>query len=147
MSFLSRLIDAVSGAREPLAEAAPADERLASAALLVHVARIDGRLAAEERGRLVELVRRRFGFDAAAAEAFIARAESLDHEAGDIATLVGMIGRDADPAERRQLLATAYSVVRSDGRIEEFEDDLVWRVGRLLGFDEAEIAALRDTPA
>jgi uncharacterized tellurite resistance protein B-like protein len=147
MSLLSRLIDAVSGAREPLAEAAPADERLASAALLVHVAKVDGRLAVEERSRLLELVRRRLGFDGDEAERFIARAESLDHEAGDLATLVGMVGRDADPTERRQLLATAYSVVRSDGRIEEFEDDLVWRVGRLLGFDETEIAMLRDTPA
>ena len=38
----------------------------------------------------------------------------------------------------------AYRVAAVDGFVHEFEDDLVWRIGRLLGLDEGAIAAIRE---
>ncbi len=148
MTLISRLLEFLAGAL-PSAEAAlpEPDERLATAALLVHVAKVDGRLAEGEQARLVDLFRQRFGIGETEAEGLVARAESLEHEVGGLPALFERLDGEASEAERCRLLAAAYDVARSDGRIEEFENDLVWRVGRLLGFDDAAIGAVRDSGA
>ncbi len=61
----------------------------------------------------------------------------------DVASLVEMIPHEANGAEREALLAMAWSVAGADGKVDEFEEALVERLGRLLGFDEAGIAAAR----
>ena len=52
--------------------------------------------------------------------------------------------QDTEPEDRPRLLAMAYRVAAVDGFVHEFEDDLVWRIGRLLGFGEDDIAAIRE---
>jgi uncharacterized tellurite resistance protein B-like protein len=120
-----------------------AEQHLAAVALLVHVARVDGTLAAVERDRLARLLTPRFASTEADARALIERAISFDNETRDVAAFVEMIGRDVTEEERRGLLGLAWAVAAADGQVHEFEDDLVWRVGQLLGFDEAAITATR----
>jgi uncharacterized tellurite resistance protein B-like protein len=38
----------------------------------------------------------------------------------------------------------AYRIAALDGYLHEFEDDLLWRIGRLLGFSDADVTALRE---
>jgi uncharacterized tellurite resistance protein B-like protein len=119
------------------------EQHLAAAALLVHVARVDGTLAAVERDRLARLLTHRFAPTEAGAKALIERAIDFDDATRDVAELVEMIGRDVPEEERRALLGLAWAVAAADGQVHEFEDDLVWRVGQLLGFDDAAITATR----
>lgn len=120
-----------------------ADERLATIALLVHVARADGILAPVETERLARLVEGRFAGTRAEAEALIVRAAAFDAQTRDMAALVELMGHDADRAARGRLLAMAWSVAAADGVVHEFEEALVWRLGRLLGFDDAAIGRAR----
>ncbi|MGY2053003.1 tellurite resistance TerB family protein [Methylobacterium sp. JK268] len=131
------------GAPPPRAGPAVSEEHLAAVALLVHVARVDGTLAGIERERLARLLVGRFAETPAEAEALIARAIDVDDATRDVADLVAQIGRDLPETERRSLLGMAWAVAAADGTVHEFEDDLVWRLGQLLRFDEAEIAAAR----
>lgn len=119
------------------------DTHLAATALLVHVAWVDGILAPSESERLSRLVQRHYADGPDAARALIARATAMDSETRDVASLVEMIPHGADSAERTDLLAMAWSVAAADGVVDEFEEALVERLGRLLGFDEAAIAAAR----
>jgi uncharacterized tellurite resistance protein B-like protein len=124
-----------------------ADERLAAIALLVHVARADGILAPEETERLSRLVEGRFTETRAQAEALIARAAAFDAQTRDMAQLVEMIGHEVGPDRRARLLAMAWSVAGADGIVHEFEEALVWRLGGLLGLDEAAIGEARRSAA
>jgi uncharacterized tellurite resistance protein B-like protein len=124
-----------------------ADERLAAIALLVHVARADGILAPEETERLGRLVEGRFTETRAEAEALIARAAAFDAQTRDMAQLVEMIGHEVGPDRRARLLAMAWSVAGADGSVHEFEEALVWRLGGLLGLDEAAIGEARRSAA
>lgn len=119
------------------------DTHLAATALLVHVARVDGILAASESERLSRLVQGHYAEGAEAARALIARAAAIDSETRDVASLVEMIPHEANKAEREELLTMAWSVAAADGRVDEFEEALVERLGRLLGFDDGAIAAAR----
>ena len=119
------------------------DTHLAATALLVHVARVDGVLAPSESERLSRLVQGHYAEGPEAARALIARATAMDSEIRDVASLVEMIPHQADGAERQELLTMAWSVAAADGVVDEFEEALVERLGRLLGFDEAAIGAAR----
>jgi uncharacterized tellurite resistance protein B-like protein len=128
------------GAAEPVD-----DTHLAATALLVHVARVDGILAPAESERLSRLVQGHYAEGPDAARALIARATAVDAETRDLASLVEMIPHEANTAERQDILTMAWSVAAADGTVDEFEEALVERLGRLLGFDEAAIAASRQT--
>jgi uncharacterized tellurite resistance protein B-like protein len=120
------------------------DQRLAIAALLLHVARADGRLRDPDRARLAALFQFWFRLSPDEAKRLVARGDVVDRETHSVATLVEMIGHDVAEGERRELLAMAYTVAAVDGGVQEFEDDLVWRVGQLLGLDDQGIIAVRD---
>ena len=147
MSLVARLMEFVSDVVGPREAAASAphehDERLAAAALLVHVARVDGGLRDDERAALSTMLSDRFAMAAVDVERLIAEADRLDREVDDIADLVDMIGHEQDAQDRRRLLTMAYRLAAADGVVQEFEEDLVWRMGRLLGFDQREIDAIR----
>jgi uncharacterized tellurite resistance protein B-like protein len=128
------------------------DTHLAATALLVHVARVDGILAPAESERLARLVEGHYAEGPAAARDLIARATAVDTEMRDIASLVEMLPHEANAAERGELLRMAWAVAAADGVVDEFEEALVERLGRMLGFDETAVASARrsgtaDAPA
>ncbi|MDR7037960.1 putative tellurite resistance protein B-like protein [Methylobacterium sp. BE186] len=147
MSLISRLRTYASeafGIAPSAVEAELDEEHLAATALLVHVARVDGVLAPKEAERLARLVRGRYADSDAAADALIARATAFDAETRDIAMLVERIGREGGTGERARLLAMAWSIAGADGSVDEFEEALVWRLGKLLGLEEAAIVRARE---
>ena len=145
MSLIARLRAYAAEALGVGTHEAVDDTHLAATALLVHVARVDGILAASESERLSRLVQGHYADGPDAARALIERAAAMDSETRDVVSLVEMIPHEADTTERQELLTMAWSVAAADGRVDEFEEALVERLGRLLGFDEGAIASARRT--
>ncbi|MCJ2021037.1 TerB family tellurite resistance protein [Methylobacterium sp. E-065] len=143
MSLIARLRAYAAEALGVGAHEAVDDTHLAATALLVHVARVDGILAESESERLSRLVQGHYADGPDAARALIERAAAMDAETRDVVSLVEMIPHEANKAERQELLAMAWSVAAADGRVDEFEEALVERLGRLLGFDDGAIASAR----
>jgi uncharacterized tellurite resistance protein B-like protein len=143
MSVLSRLRDLfepVLGADAAIPES---DARLTVAALLVLVARADGRMLAVEETGLHALLRSRF----ALSDDQIARIlQQVDAMAGydPAVTLAERILQDIAPDDRPGVMALAYRMAGLDGHFHEFEEDLLWRIGRLLGFADSDVTAIRD---
>ena len=117
------------------------DTHLAATALLVHVARVDGILADSESERLSRLVEGHYADGPEAARVLIERAAAMDSETRDVASLVEMIPHEANIRPSAKRCSTmAWTVAAADGRVDEFEEALVERLGRLLGFDDGAIA-------
>lgn len=150
MSLLSQLAHLVSAAAHPRSDShgpeAAEEDALATAALLVHVARIDGRFDPREREALASILQTGFGLTEAATQRLIARGDRLNLETDDLSGLIDMMGHTLGEADRRRLLAMANRIAKADGQVQEFESDLIWRLGHLLAFDEAEIAAILAEP-
>ena len=108
------------------------DYRLAAAALLVHAAMIDGGISDAERIKLSSRLRRRFDLDEAAAETLIEQATDAEREAVDLYRFTSLLTRSLDDAGRRHIVELMWEVVFADGRVSEFEDNLLWRVADLL---------------
>lgn len=121
----------------------PDPAHLGATALLVHVARADGNFSDAERQRLEAAAHAHFCRSAREATHLVKRAEAFDDEVNDVSEILDMIGRDENG--RRRALTLAFAVASADGAMREIEENLVWRVGRLLGFDDTAITAIRET--
>jgi uncharacterized tellurite resistance protein B-like protein len=120
------------GAEHKAARLGEDDLQLAAAAILFHVIAIDGVVTEEEKVMLADLLMRRFGIDADGAEELIGAAKDADDEAVDLYGFTSLLKRRLDPAEREKLVELMWKLVFADGKVHEFEDNLIWRVAELL---------------
>src|SRR5215831_15200370 len=128
------------------------DYRLAAAALLVHAAAIDGDISDAERDQLYAVIKRQFGLDEATTDELVAEATEAEHEAIDLYHFTSLINRSLDEDGRRRVVEMMWEIAYADGRVDDFESNLIWRVADLLGISSRErreqaLAALADAIA
>ncbi len=132
ISALKRFIADLDGAPDP-APMTVDQGRLAAAALLYHVTVIDGHVGDDERTRLRDLLRERFGLDEGGLDELMAAAAEADRQAVDLYGFTSVLKQRLDIAERERIIAMMWELVYADGKAHEFEDNLIWRVAELLG--------------
>jgi uncharacterized tellurite resistance protein B-like protein len=132
ISALKRFLADLGG--EPDPKPMSEDEgRLAAAALLYHVTAIDGTIEDGERSRLRALLADRFALDDKALDALMAAAEDADRQAVDLYGFTSVLKSRLELAERERIVAMMWQLVYADGKVHEFEDNLIWRTAELLG--------------
>ena len=119
------------------------DYRLAAAALLIHASTIDGNMTGSEREKLHALLKSRFELDDAATEELIDVSTLAENEAVDLYRFTSLINRTLDEAGRLGIVEMMWEMIFVDGRVNEFEDNLMWRVADLLGVSSRDRIALR----
>jgi len=123
------------------------DYRVAAAALLIHATTIDGAMSDIEHDRLVGLLRQRFTLDQAAAEELVTEATKAEQQAVDLYRFTSLLDRTLDDAGRQQIVEMLWQIVYADGRVTEFEDNLIWRAADLLHVPAEARIALRQRVA
>jgi uncharacterized tellurite resistance protein B-like protein len=123
------------------------DYRLAAAALLVHAAAIDGVISDIERERLHAIIKRWFDLDEAATNELLNAATAAEQQAIDLYHFTSLLGRSLDEDGRRRVVEMMWEIVFADGRVSEFEDNLIWRAADLLGVSTRERVELRQRVA
>ncbi|SRR6266851_4146975 len=145
-AFRKFLSDVSEGGKHP-SRFEPNDYRLAAAALLVHAVSIDGNMSEIERDKLHAVIKRRFGLDQAATDELVAEATEAEHEAIDLYHFTSLINRSLDEDGRRRVVEMMWEMVYADGRVTEFEDNLIWRAADLLGISSRDRIELRQRVA
>jgi uncharacterized tellurite resistance protein B-like protein len=133
----------LTGETKQQAHFADNDYRLAAAALLVHVATLDGGLSADARAKLHGVLKGPFNLDDAATEELIDAAIAADREAIDFYHFTSLINRRLDDDARRRIVEMMWEMVYIDGRATEFEDNVMWRVSDLLNVPARDRISLR----
>jgi uncharacterized tellurite resistance protein B-like protein len=136
-SFRKFLSEVSQGGKHPT-HFEPNDYRLAAAALLVHAAAIDGNISEVERDQLRTVIKRQFGLDEATTDELVAEATEAEHEAIDLYHFTSVINRSLDEDGRRRVVEMMWEIVYADGRVTEFESNLIWRAADLLGISSRE---------
>ena len=137
----------LTGGTRPQDTFAENDYRRAAAALLVHVATLDGDLTEPKRGKLHAILEAQFALDASATDALIAEAAADDREAVDFYHFTSLIMRTLDEAGRLRLVEMLWEMVYLDGKVSEFEANVMWRVADLLAVSARDRIALRERVA
>ncbi|MFC4667078.1 TerB family tellurite resistance protein [Seohaeicola nanhaiensis] len=137
--FLRRLT-----APDPLPDT---DARLALAALLVRIARADNSYQSAEIAQIDRVLSRRYGFDAAAAAALRAEAETLEAEAPDTVRFTRAIKEAVPYDDRVGVIEAMWSVVLADGGRADEENALMRLAASLLGVSDPDSALARQRAA
>jgi uncharacterized tellurite resistance protein B-like protein len=106
--------------------------RLAATALMIHVISLDGVPSAAETAKLHSLIESRFDLDPGTADRLIAAAALVEGEAVDLYHFTSVIMRVVDEPGRIRLIEMMWELVYADGRVSEFEENVVWRAADLL---------------
>jgi uncharacterized tellurite resistance protein B-like protein len=145
-AFKRFLSDLAAGEKEPR-RFEDGDYRLAAAALLIHAAMIDGAMSEVERNRLIGVIMLRFGLDETAANELVTAATQAEQQAVDLYRFTSLINRSLDEGGRQQVIEMMWQVAHADGRVTEFEDNLIWRAADLLHVPSQARIALRQRVA
>lgn len=108
------------------------DYRLAATALLIHIVSLDGKPTAVERRKLQSLIETSFKLDPGATNQLIASATLAESDAVDLYRFTSVIMREVDEAGRRRIVEMMWEMVFADGKVTEFEDNVLWRAADLL---------------
>lgn len=119
------------------------DHRLALAALLVHLIAVDGVITEDERTRLRQVLSQHYDLDPKETEALVAEARRSDEDAVDLYGFTSVLKRMLDADGRAKAVEMMWELVFADGKISEFEDNMVWRVAELLGVSPRDRIALK----
>jgi len=147
LESLKKLVAELTGETKPAEHFAENDYRVAAAALLVHAATIDGEMSAAEGDKLRAVLKACFALDDAATTALIDAGTAAEHEAVDLYHFTSSINRSLDDAGRRRIVEMMWEIIYADGRLNEFEDNLVWRAADLLNVPSRDRVEIRQRVA
>jgi uncharacterized tellurite resistance protein B-like protein len=109
------------------------DYRLAATALLIHIVSLDGEPTATEKRKLHSLIESNFKLDPGTADRLIASATRAENDAVDLYRFTSVIMREVDEKGRLRIVEMMWEMVFADGKVTEFEDNVLWRAADLLG--------------
>lgn len=118
------------------------DPKLAVAALLVHLAGVDGTTSPDERRAIRGALMDNYALDDDAVHALMTEATRKNAEAVDFYGFTSALSR-LDIEERLEIIEMMWRIVYTDDENHEMEDNMVWRVAELIGISSRDRTVLR----
>jgi uncharacterized tellurite resistance protein B-like protein len=119
------------------------DPKLSVAALMVHLAAVDGQMKDEERNAIKGALMDHYDLDEAAVDKLVREAALRDAEAVDFYKFTQGITR-LEMADRIEIVRMMWMVVFADKKNHELEDNMVWRIAELIGVSSRDRTVLRN---
>ncbi|OPH84137.1 TerB family tellurite resistance protein [Nitrobacter vulgaris] len=117
--------------------------KLAATALFIHVISLDGEPSDVEIRKLHELIETRFGLDPGTANKLITSATLAEGEAVDLYQFTSVLMRSLTDEDRLRIVEMMWELVYADGRVSEFEENVVWRAADLLAISSRDRIELK----
>jgi len=118
------------------------EPRLAVAALLVHLAAVDGVVKPEERQALRAALQDFYELSADEVDHLIAEATHHDSQSVDFYRFTSALSA-LDSDARIEIVRMMWQVVFADHKNHELEDNMVWRIAELIGVSTRDRTTLR----
>jgi len=108
------------------------DIRVASCALLLEIATIDGEFSEEEKKLIINIVKDEYGLDEKDALALIEDANKEIEQSIDLWQFTNQINKNYSLEEKIRIIEMIWMVIYADGSLEKHEDYLVHNLADLL---------------
>jgi uncharacterized tellurite resistance protein B-like protein len=128
---------------KPDSDIDPADPKLAVAALLVHLAAVDGQMKEDERKAIRAALTAHYAIEDGSVDNLIQQAALRDAEAVDFYRFTTVLTR-LPMEDRIEIVRMMWTVVFADSKNHELEDNLVWRIAELIGVSSRDRTTLRN---
>ena len=138
--FLEKLTSLLgTGAQRP----SKPDVKTAVAELLVAASLVDGHLDDAEIAVRNRLLKDKFDLDEPSLAKLLDDAEQANENAIDFYRFTSTIKEAYDREQRETVVEMLCEIILADGRIDEDEMNMGWRIAGLLGFDNREWVMIR----
>ncbi len=122
------------------------EPKLAVAALLVHLAAVDGSVDDVERVAVKGALMDHYALDEAEVDRLIVEATQRDNDAVDFYRFTSALS-ELDEKQRIEIIRMMWQVVFADRKNHELEDNMVWRIAELIGVSARQRTILRNQMA
>jgi uncharacterized tellurite resistance protein B-like protein len=106
--------------------------QLATATLLMEVARVDNTVTSGERQAIIRMIGRHFGLSSGQTQNITASAENEAEQATSLYPFTRLINRLCSADEKVQIIEMLWQVTCSDGHVDKYEEYLVRKIADLL---------------
>ncbi|HUT43372.1 MAG TPA: TerB family tellurite resistance protein [Desulfobacterales bacterium] len=108
------------------------DIYVATCALLVEIARIDGTFSQEEMETVISILKEKYGLSLENIDALIAEAEKQLEESVDLWQFARLINENYSNEEKMEIIETLWRIVYVDGKMDQYEHYLMNKLKNLL---------------
>ena len=108
------------------------DTTVATCALLVEIAQIDGTFTQEEMETVISILKEKYGLSRENADALITEAEKQLEESVDLWQFAKLINENYSNEEKMEIIETLWQVVYVDGKMDQYEHYLMNKLKNLL---------------
>jgi uncharacterized tellurite resistance protein B-like protein len=105
---------------------------VATCALLVEIARIDGTFTDEEMETVLSILKEKYGLSREHADELIQEAENQLEESVDLWQFARLINENYSNEEKMKILETLWQVVYVDGKMDQYEHYMMNKLQHLL---------------
>lgn len=116
---------------------------IVTAALLIRVATVHSELSNIRRARLHAIFKSHYGLDDTATAQLLVDADAVARSAVDLYRFTRQLNELLDDDGRRRIVQLMWETVYADQRVNEFEENLIWRAADLLGVSSRQRVELR----
>lgn len=125
------------------AQAAQHRLQLATAALMLEVARVDGRVEASEQAALRDALMREFALGEGQTETLLALAEREARESSGDYAFTSLVNRGFDAADKLRVVEYMWRIAYADGRLDAHENHFMRKIADLLHIARADYVAAK----
>ncbi len=118
--------------------------RLATAVLMIDVARADHVFEDVEFDRVLKLVAEHFNLTAEQAAELVSTADDQAEDLVSLHEFTQLLHENLDEAEKAKIVGLLWQIAYADGRLDKYEDSLVLKISDLLFVSRGRVMRLKD---
>jgi uncharacterized tellurite resistance protein B-like protein len=143
--FVDKVVRAIS---VPVSEGASTEDRehalrLATAVLMVDVARADHSFDESEFDRILEMIEKHFDLDAVETAELVVAAHERSEEAVSAYEFTKLLHDNLDEREKSRIVSLLWQVAYADGELDKYENSFVLKISDLLHVSRARVMRLK----
>ena len=117
--------------------------QVATAALLVEIAKADGDFSVDERKRIINLMKKDFDLDDECVDELMELSEQKVRDSISVYEFTSVINETFSQSEKYELLKNLWRIIYEDGKLDSHEDRLIKIIGSTMNIEHKDIIAAK----
>ena len=143
--LFARVVDSIASADSPAAGSEDREKalRMATAVLMLDVARADHVFEESEFDRVLNLVEAHFGLTPEEAAELVNTAGDKAEQLTSVHEFTALLHKHLDEADKARIVALLWQIAYADGRLDKYESSLVLKISDLLYVSRGRVMRLK----
>jgi len=117
--------------------------QVATAALLVEIAKADGDFSGDERKRIIDLMKKDYDLDDECVNELLSLSEQKVKDSVSIYEFSSVINESFTQAEKFELVKNLWRIIYEDGKLDSHEDRLIKIIGSTLNLEHKDVISAK----